>query len=166
MEKPHLDPVAAVAMLLAILALALYLWLESQKGTGGSEPTGWFVGGLALGVVVTGYACVSSARHRRVALAGAGLLLAPMAPLSTVSFSVATSRPSALFWAYGTPLAIAGILALLRSWLHGPWRRASTLAAASIAAVTMVASLAAAAEEAARGEGEVGMTHANLILLR
>ena len=162
MERPRLDPIAAVVMLLAVLALAVYLWLEGQKSPGDLHPTGWFVSGLAVGVVLTGYACVSSASRGRVALAGAGLLLVLMAPAATVSLSVDTSRPGALFRAYGIPLATAGVLAVLRAWIHRPWRRATTFAAVSMAAAMTVTSIVAAAEEATRGEGEGGTAHGKL----
>jgi hypothetical protein len=148
-------PAALVAAGLAVLAVALYLWLVQQKGDGRFEPTWWFVGLALLGAVEAACAAALPPPRQRIAQGASAVTLLVTAVLSPRALE--TSHGWALLGAVGLPLVGAAALCLLGAWRP---RLRLTVPAVLVALVLVVLAVPSAGYLAGHGEGVGGASSA------
>ncbi|GII57262.1 hypothetical protein Pth03_56510 [Planotetraspora thailandica] len=90
------DPLAAIAALIALVMMGLYVGLILQQG---DQAVAWFLGGLAAAALLAIYGAARAAPRRGLALAVAGTVLTVLGILGILSI--------------GLPILGAGVLALV-----------------------------------------------------
>jgi hypothetical protein len=90
------DPLPAIAAVIALIVIGLYVGLIRQQG---GQVVAWFVAGLAGAAVLSVYGVVRSAPRRGLALALSGVVMALLGLLAILSI--------------GCPVLVAGVLALV-----------------------------------------------------
>ncbi|MFU8871652.1 hypothetical protein [Micromonospora sp. SL4-19] len=96
------DPLAAVAAVIALIMIGLYVGLIGQQG---GEVAVWFLAGLAAAALLSGYGVARAAPRRELALALSGLVMAVLGLLGILTI--------------GCPILIAGGLALVAAARSG-----------------------------------------------
>ncbi|SRR6266511_1013481 len=90
------DPLAAIAALIAVVMMVLYVGLIRQQG---GQVVAWFLGGLAAAALLGLYGAARAAPRRGLALAVSGMVLAILGILGILSI--------------GFPILGAGMLTLV-----------------------------------------------------
>jgi hypothetical protein len=90
------DPLAAIAALIALVMMVLYVGLVRQQG---DQVVAWFLGGLAAAAALSIYGAARAASRRGLALAVSGAVLTVLGVLGILSI--------------GLPILVAGVLALV-----------------------------------------------------
>lgn len=90
------DLLAAIAAMIALIMIGLYIGLISQQG---GQVAAWFIAGLAAAALLSIYGVARAAPRRGLALAVSGVLMAVLGFLSILSI--------------GFPILGAGVLALV-----------------------------------------------------
>src|SRR6266498_673759 len=90
------DPLAAIAALVALVMMVLYIGLIRQQG---GQVVAWFLGGMAAAALLGSYGAARAAPRRGLALAVSGVVLAVLGVLGILSI--------------GFPILGAGVLALV-----------------------------------------------------
>ncbi|GAA1284884.1 hypothetical protein Psi02_32900 [Planotetraspora silvatica] len=90
------DPLAAIAVLIAVAMLVLYVVLIRQQG---GHAAAWFLGGLAVAALLGIYGVAHAAPRRGLALAVSGVVLMLLGILGILSI--------------GLPILGAGVLAVV-----------------------------------------------------
>jgi hypothetical protein len=93
--RNRLDPMAAIASLIALVMTVLYVAMMSQQG---DVVVGWFIGGLTMAALLGIYGAVRAVPLRRLALAVSGAVLTALGVVAILSI--------------GLPILGAGVLAL------------------------------------------------------
>jgi hypothetical protein len=94
------DLLAAIAAVIALVMIGLYLGLIDQQG---NQPVAWFLGGLAAAALLASYGAARAAPRRGLALAVSGAVMTVLGILSILSI--------------GLPILGAGVLALVAAAL-------------------------------------------------
>jgi hypothetical protein len=94
------DLLAAIAAVIALIMIGLYIGLISQQG---DHVAAWFLAGLASATLLSIYGALRAAPWRGLALAGSGVVMAVLGFLSILSI--------------GFPIFCAGVLALVAAAL-------------------------------------------------
>jgi 4-hydroxybenzoate polyprenyltransferase len=95
MRRAALDPVAALAAVLGLAMLLVYVVLMRAQG---DRPLVWVLTALLVASVSAGYGAATGSPHRRAALLGAGLVFVTLGILAILSI--------------GLPILVAGALCL------------------------------------------------------
>lgn len=103
------DLFAAIAAVIALVMLGIYLGLIAQQG---GDVAAWFVAGLAAAALLAIYGVARTARWRRPALVVSGTVMAILGFLGILSI--------------GFPILCAGALALVAAARRGGGNRATT----------------------------------------
>jgi hypothetical protein len=90
------DLLAAIAAVIALIMIGLYIGLISQEG---SQLAAWFLAGLAAAALLSIYGVARAAPRRGLALAVSGLVMTVLGFVSILSI--------------GFPILVAGVLALV-----------------------------------------------------
>jgi hypothetical protein len=91
------DPLPAIAAVIALIMVGLYVELIREQG--GGHVVGWFVAGLAVAALLSIYGTARAAPRRGVALAVSGTAMAALGLLSILSI--------------GLPILVGGVLVLV-----------------------------------------------------
>ncbi|HEX7744585.1 MAG TPA: hypothetical protein VF462_04910 [Micromonosporaceae bacterium] len=96
------DLLAAIAAVIALVMIGLYIGLISQEG---DDVAAWFLGGLAAAALLATYGVARAAPQRGLALSASGVVLTVFGFLAILSI--------------GLPILGAGVLALVAAARSG-----------------------------------------------
>lgn len=93
MRRPAVDPLAVVAVVIALVMAGVYVGIMREQG---DTPVPWFLAGLLVGAVAAGYGAIPAGPNRRAVLVLAAVVLVAMGVVAMLTI--------------GFPILIAGAL--------------------------------------------------------